>query len=107
MIIPQLISRFIANPVKFRQGFLVEIDKIVLNVYEKASELKSLKQFWKRIKYKKSMYTNQGLLCSYGNQGYVLLSDKHTVWQNSIENPEVDLQKDAHVVFVIDAKEIQ
>ena len=53
------------------------------------------------------MYTNQGLLCSYGNQGYVLLSDKHTVWQNSIENPEVDLQKDAHVVFVIDAKEIQ
>ena len=29
---------------------------------------------------KKSMYTNQALLCSYDNQGCVLLSDKHTVW---------------------------
>lgn len=79
MVLPKLISRFIANPVKFQQGFLVEIDKIVLNVYEKASELESLKQFWKRMKYKKSMYTNQALLCSYGSQGYVLLSDKHMV----------------------------
>ena len=50
MVLPKLISRFIANPVKFQQGFLVEIDKIVLNVYEEASELESLKQFWKRIK---------------------------------------------------------